>query len=159
MVRPVAFPALIDASTLAAHVADAVFAVIDCRYNLNDEGWGAAQVHPGTHTWCCVHQASAATCRRARTGRNGRHPLPDPATLMATFGRLGVADGVQVVAYDQDNNIYASRLWWMLRWLGHNDVAVLDGGLAKWLTKNRPLRSGVETRRLVTSAASRGPAG
>ena len=82
----------------------------------------------------------------AKTGSNGRHPLPDPQTLARTFGRLGIADGVQVVAYDQDNGMYASRLWWLLRWMGHGSVAVLDGGLARWIGENRPLQSGIETR-------------
>jgi thiosulfate/3-mercaptopyruvate sulfurtransferase len=141
----VAFTGLIDTATLAAHVSDPIFAVIDCRYDLNDEGWGAREYAQG-HIPGAVYASLDRDLSGTRTGRNGRHPLPDPAALTATFGRLGVADGVQVVAYDQDSNIYASRLWWMLRWLGHNDVAVLDGGLAKWLAENRPRRSGVETR-------------
>ena len=80
------------------------------------------------------------------TGTNGRHPLPDPATLAQTLGRLGIATGVQVVAYDQDNGMFASRLWWLLRWLGHDAVAVLDGGFANGSPKQRPTAAGGETR-------------
>ena len=81
-----------------------------------------------------------------KNGRNGRHPQPDPASLIGTFGRLGIDGSVQVVAYDQDTGMYASRLWWLLRWLGHDAVAVLDGGFARWQAEQRPVRSGVETR-------------
>jgi thiosulfate/3-mercaptopyruvate sulfurtransferase len=145
MVPPVGFTTLIDTAGLAAHASDPVFAVIDCRYDLKDEARGAREYAQG-HIPGAVYASLDRDLSGARTGRNGRHPLPDPTELAATFGRLGVADGVQVVAYDQDSNIYASRLWWMLRWLGHDDVAVLDGGFAKWLAENRPRRSGVEAR-------------
>ena len=85
---------------------------------------------------------STTICPVPRAGTNGRHPLPDPHTLAQTFGRLGIASGVQVVAYDQDNGMFASRLWWLLRWLGHDAVAVLDGGFAKWTAEGRPAASG-----------------
>ena len=74
----------------------------------------------------------------AKTGTNGRHPLPDRNALGRTFSRLGIARDVQVVAYDQDTGMFASRLWWLLRWLGHDAVAVLDGGFAKWIAEGRP---------------------
>ena len=70
--------------------------------------------------------------------------MPEPQALVATFGRLGIATGVQVVAYDQDNGMYASRFWWLLRWLGHDSVAILDGGFKKWLAEGRPAASGEE---------------
>ena len=89
-----------------------------------------------------------------KTGTNGRHPLPDPDTLARTFGRLGIGSSVQVVAYDQDNGMYASRLWWLLRWLGHDAAAVLDGGFAKWNAEGRPTRSGAETRAARTFVGS-----
>jgi thiosulfate/3-mercaptopyruvate sulfurtransferase len=140
----VAFTTLIDAEALAEHVSDPGFAVIDCRYDLKDEGWGAREYAHG-HIPRAVYASLDLDLSGTKTGQNGRHPLPDPAALAITFGRLGIADGVQAVAYDQDNGMYSSRLWWMLRWLGHDDVAVLDGGFAKWLAENRPRRSGVET--------------
>jgi thiosulfate/3-mercaptopyruvate sulfurtransferase len=73
---------------------------------------------------------------------NGRHPLPDPQRLGRTFGNWGISAAVQVVAYDQDAGAYASRLWWMLRWLGHDDAAVLDGGFAKWTREGREIEPG-----------------
>jgi thiosulfate/3-mercaptopyruvate sulfurtransferase len=141
----VPFRTLIDTETLAAHLSDPAWAVIDCRYDLRDEAWGQRQ-YEAAHIPGAVHASLDRDLSGEKTGRNGRHPLPDPESLARTFGRLGIADGVQVVAYDQDNGMYASRLWWLLRWMGHGEVAVLDGGLTKWRSENRPLQSTIETR-------------
>jgi thiosulfate/3-mercaptopyruvate sulfurtransferase len=67
-----------------------------------------------------------------RSSRTGRHPLPDPTALAATFSRWGITANTQVVAYDADAGMFAARLWWLLRWLGHDQVAVLDGGFKAW---------------------------
>jgi thiosulfate/3-mercaptopyruvate sulfurtransferase len=72
-------------------------------------------------------------------GRNGRHPLPDPDTLGRRLGALGIGNGTQVVAYDASGGCYAARLWWMLRWVGHGAVAVLDGGLPAWQAAGQPV--------------------
>jgi thiosulfate/3-mercaptopyruvate sulfurtransferase len=136
---------LISTDALTSHLDDASWRIADCRYNLKDEDWGRAQYLAG-------HIAGAAFVNLAhdlagsRTGTNGRHPLPSPATMAATFGRLGIDAGTQVVAYDQDAGPYASRLWWMLRYMGHDAVAVLDGGWARWIREGRPTRSGEEQR-------------
>jgi thiosulfate/3-mercaptopyruvate sulfurtransferase len=92
-----------------------------------------------------------------KTGSNGRHPLPDPGVLARTLGRLGISNTSQVVAYDQDSGMYASRLWWLLRWLGHDDVAVLDGGFATWIADERPTRSGREANAAATFTAAPRP--
>jgi len=89
-----------------------------------------------------------------RTGRNGRHPVPSVEALAATFGRLGISRDRQVIAYDQDSGMYASRLWWSLRYLGHDTVAVLDGGWAKWAREGRPVAIGNERRLPATFLAS-----
>jgi thiosulfate/3-mercaptopyruvate sulfurtransferase len=78
--------------------------------------------------------------------------------MTATFGRLGIASDTQVVAYDQDAGPWASRLWWMLRYMGHDAVAVLDGGWAKWQREGRPSRSGEETRAAAPFVARPRPA-
>ncbi len=78
------------------------------------------------------------------TGRNGRHPLPDVATIAARLSACGVGPDTQVVAYDNEGGIFASRLWWTLRWLGHDKVAVLDGCLPGWRRAKLPLET--ETR-------------
>ena len=140
-----AFTTLISTDALALHLTDRAFVIADCRYNLDNEAWGAqeyAERHiPGAQYVHLGHDLAGT-----KTGTNGRHPLPDPEALTRTFGRLGIAAGVQVVAYDQDTGMFASRLWWLLRWMGHDAVAVLDGGFAKWIAERRPTASGDERR-------------
>ncbi|HJW31189.1 MAG TPA: sulfurtransferase, partial [Saprospiraceae bacterium] len=72
-------------------------------------------------------------------GVTGRHPLPDPAIMASTFESCGITAGTQVVAYDQSNGMYASRAWWLLNWLGHTDVAVLNGGFKAWMAAGFPV--------------------
>ena len=137
------YTTLVTTDVLAAKLDD--WAVVDCRYDLNNPNWGREQyltAHiPGAAYASLSHDLSAPP-----TGSNGRHPLPCPEDLELLFGRLGIAPGMQVVAYDQDTGMMASRLWWMLRYMDHQNVAVLDGGWAKWLREGRPARSGPETR-------------
>ncbi len=142
---------LISTETLASHLADSSWLIADCRYNLKNEDWGRAQYLSG-HIPGAVFVDLAHDLAGARTGTNGRHPLPSPGTMATTFGHLGIRAGTQVVAYDQDAGPYASRLWWMLRYVGHDAVAVLDGGWAKWLREGRPARSGEEQRPAATFA-------
>jgi len=140
-----AFTTLVSSATLSMHLGDAAWVVIDCRFKLDDVTWGQREYEtahiPGSVYADLDHDLSAA-----KTGTNGRHPLPDAARLASTFARLGISAGIQVVAYDQDNGMYASRLWWMLRYMGHDAVAVLDGGFAKWIAEGRETRGGVESR-------------
>jgi len=140
-----AFSTLISTAALALHLDDPPFAIVDCRYKLDDEWWGE-QEYTNLHIPGAVYAHLGHDLAGPKTGTNGRHPLPDPKTLADTFGVLGIESGVQVVAYDQDNGIYASRLWWLLRWLGHDAVAVLDGGFKKWIAEGRPTSSGEEHR-------------
>jgi len=140
-----AFTTLISTAALASRMDDPAFAIVDCRYKLDDAEWGQRE-YAVAHIPGAVYADLGRDLAGPRTGTNGRHPLPDRHTLARTFGRLGIASGVQVVAYDQDNGMYASRLWWMLRWLGHDAAAVLDGGLAKWKSEGRPTKSGEEQR-------------
>ena len=122
--------------------------IVDCRFKLDDVGWGEQQ-------WKAGHIPGAAYAHLDRdlsgpkTGTNGRHPLPDVAVLARTLGRYGIASGKQVVAYDQDSGMFASRLWWLLRWLGHDAVAVLDGGYAKWVAEARPLSIAEQPREVA----------
>ena len=137
---------LISTDVLAEHLVDLSWLIADCRYDLNDETWGRAH-YETAHVPGAVFVNVAHHLAGPRTGTNGRHPLPESEEMAATFGRLGIADDVQVIAYDQEAGAFASRFWWMLRYLGHDAVAVLDGGFAKWTREGRPVRGGVETRR------------
>ena len=135
---------LISTDTLASHL-DGSWVIVDCRYELREPSWGREQYRvghvPGAGYASLSHDLSAPP-----TGSNGRHPLPTPPVMASTFSRLGISDDAQVVVYDQDAGMYASRMWWMLRYLGHDAVAVLDGGWAKWTGEGRATRPGEETR-------------
>jgi thiosulfate/3-mercaptopyruvate sulfurtransferase len=144
-----AFSTLISTGVLALNLDDPAFAIVDCRYKLDDDAWGARE-YASVHIPGAVYAHLGHDLAGPKTGTNGRHPLPDPKTLADTIGRLGITSGVQVVAYDQDNGMYASRLWWLLRWLGHDAAAVLDGGFTKWLAEERPTMSGEEHRARTT---------
>ena len=140
-----AFRTLISTAVLASHIDDPAFAIVDCRSKLDDLTWGARE-YAASHIQGAVYADLTHDLSGPTSGTNGRHPLPDPHTLAQTFSRLGITSGVQVVAYDQENGMFASRLWWLLRWLGHDASAVLDGGFKKWTAESRPTESG-ETRR------------
>jgi len=131
------FTTLITPAELAARLADPASVVVDVRHDLaRPERWGEDQYRtghlPGARFAHIDRDLSAP-----KTGRNGRHPLPSPDDAAALFGRLGIAPGTQVVAYDQGSGMFAARLWWMLRWLGHDAVAVLDGGFERWTREGR----------------------
>lgn len=132
------FSTLVDGATLAAHLDDAGWRVFDCRHQLADPGAGeaayAAGHLPGASFLHLDRDLSGPT-----TGGNGRHPLPDPQRLAARLAAAGVSNATQVVAYDDAGGMIAGRLWWLLRWLGHERVALLDGGIQGWQAAGRPL--------------------
>jgi len=136
------YQTLISTDALASQ-QDNSWVIVDCRYDLGDESWGAAQYRDG-HIPGAVYAGLKPDLAAPPSGANGRHPLPCVEEIEAVFGRLGISAGAQVVAYDQDSGMYASRLWWMLRYLGHDAVAVLDGGWGKWIREGRPTQSGEE---------------
>lgn len=147
------YTTLISTADVASHLDDPAFVVVDCRHNLSDVGAGERAYQlahiPGARFLHMDHDLSGA-----KTGRNGRHPLPDAASLAATLGRAGIDASKQVVAYDQNSGMWASRLWWLLRWLGHDAVAVLDGGFDKWSAEGRSQTSDLPAVRASTLRAS-----
>ena len=144
------FSTLVSTDALASR-QDEAWVIVDCRHDLRDESWGPVQYRAG-HIPGAVHASLAHDLAGPTSGANGRHPLPSTDEMEATFGRLGISSNTQVVTYDQDAGMYASRLWWMLRYLGHEAVAVLDGGWAKWIREGRPARAGEEARQAVEFA-------
>ncbi|PKO39012.1 MAG: sulfurtransferase [Betaproteobacteria bacterium HGW-Betaproteobacteria-6] len=138
------FTTLVDVPTLQAHVDDPAWLVVDVRHQLADPGYGErvyAEGHiPGAVFLHCDRDLSGPM-----TGRNGRHPLPDPQRLAQRLGEIGLGPATQVVVYDDAQGMIAGRLWWLLRWLGHDRVALLDGGLQAWQAAG-----GVQTRIVPT---------
>lgn len=148
------YTTIVSTDLLAAHLGE--WAVIDCRFDLQSEHWGRDEYRQA-HVPGAVYASLNDDLSAPRTGTNGRHPLPPIEALATLFGRLGIDRSRQVVAYDQDTGSYASRLWWSLRYLGHDAVAVLDGGWAKWVRERRPTRGGDESRATVTFTPSPRP--
>lgn len=138
------YTTIVSTDTLAAGLGGE-WVIVDCRFDLQNEWWGREQ-YLAAHIPGAVYASLSHDMAGPKTGSNGRHPLPSIEALSVTLGRLGISQGTQVVAYDQDSSMYASRLWWLLRYVGHDAVAVLDGGWAKWIREGRPTRSGEETR-------------
>ena len=132
---------LVGVEEVAAHLGDPSWCVFDCRHDLRQIEYGAqayARGHiPGARFMHLDRDLSGPT-----TGTNGRHPLPDPAVLANKLSLCGVAADTQAVAYDNEGGIFASRFWWLLRWLGHARVAVLDGGLSGWKRAGLMLEEG-----------------
>lgn len=116
--------------------------IVDCRFNLLQPAAGRAAYlrgHvPGAHYADLDRDLSAP-----RADGTGRHPLPDPEQLRDFFGRIGITADSPVAVYDDGGGSLAARLWWLLRWMGHRRVVLLDGGLAAWEKAGLPLSQAV----------------
>jgi thiosulfate/3-mercaptopyruvate sulfurtransferase len=144
------YTTLISTDDLAAHLDDPRWVVVDCRFTLG-------QTERGRQAYQQAHIAGAVYAHLDEDlsspivpGQTGRHPLPSVQAAAQTFGGWGIDGGTQVVAYDDSGGSQAARLWWMLRWLGHDQVAVLDGGWQRWQERGGPTRGGSETRQATT---------
>jgi thiosulfate/3-mercaptopyruvate sulfurtransferase len=137
--------ALVEPQGLFEHLDDPDWAIIDCRFELSRPAWGAGAFNVG-HIPNAQYADLDGDLSGAAGPRTGRHPLPEVAELAATFGRLGIDGAVQVIAYDQGSGMFAARLWWLLRWLGHTRVAVLNGGLAAWERAGLPVSTRAVSR-------------
>lgn len=135
---------LIAPAALASHLAARDWVIIDCRFDLARPDWGA-QAFAAGHIPRALYAHLDRDLSGPVTPHSGRHPLPDVATLAATLSRFGIDRTMQVVAYDQGSGAFAARLWWLLRWLGHTSVAVLDGGFAAWERAGLPLSNAAFT--------------
>jgi len=128
--RPIDLHPLVSSAWLKEHLESPDVAVADCRFRLGNPSAGAAAYRAG-HIPGAVHFDLEEDLSAPKGAHGGRHPLPDPAMLAKKLGAAGIGPGVTVVAYDDDGS-FASRFWWLLRHLGHDDVAVLDGGISAW---------------------------
>jgi thiosulfate/3-mercaptopyruvate sulfurtransferase len=139
---PMTHTTLISVDDLALRVDDPDFVIFDCRHELTNPEFGIkayAQSHIANARFAHLDRDLAAPLN----GRNGRHPLPGPKVFADWLGRMGVSNDKQVVGYDNAGGVYASRLWWMLRWMGHAGAAVLDGGWQAWLAAGQPVTTQV----------------
>lgn len=130
---------LVTVEELAAHPEWRIF---DCRHDLKNTEYGR-QAYARGHIPGALFLHLDEDLSGAADGSNGRHPLPGIAAFARRMSDCGVDAATQVVAYDNEGGIFASRLWWLLRWLGHERVALLDGGLAGWKRSKRALEENV----------------
>lgn len=132
------YTTVVSAGDLAHHIDDPDWVIVDCRFTLTDPEAGRrayTQGHlPGARYAHLEDDLSAPV-----SPLSGRHPLPDPDVLEGKLGVWGIDSEKQVVAYDDTFGAMASRLWWLLRWLGHDRVALLDGGLPAWTRAGLPV--------------------
>jgi thiosulfate/3-mercaptopyruvate sulfurtransferase len=125
------FTTLISAKDLLARIGNPDWRVVDCRFELLEPAKGRLDYLSG-HVPGAVYADLDKDLADPVRDDSGRHPLPDVRRFAKTLGRWGISNSSQVVAYDQASGAIAARLWWLLRWLGHADVAVLNGGMAAW---------------------------
>ncbi len=151
------FTTLVSAAELEPHLEEPDWVVVDCRFNLAD-------VTEGRRDYLANHIAGALFADLdkdlsgpVRSGKTGRHPLPSVEAATKTLSRLGIDSKVQVVAYDDRGGMTAGRLWWLLRWMGHENVAVLDGGWTIWQREGRPTHAGPEVRQERVFTANERP--
>jgi thiosulfate/3-mercaptopyruvate sulfurtransferase len=136
------FRTLIDGATLQQHLTDPGWCVVDLRHQLSDPAYGERS-YAVSHIPGAVFLHLDRDLSGPMTGTNGRHPLPDLHSLAARLGDAGIGNDTQVVVYDDAQGMIAGRLWWLLRLLGHDKVAFLDGGFPLWQAEGRPLSAEV----------------
>jgi thiosulfate/3-mercaptopyruvate sulfurtransferase len=139
------YSTVIDLNVLKDHCNDPDWVIIDCRYDLADKNAGK-NAYMESHILGAIYADLHDDLSGPPVTNKGRHPLPTPDALNRIFSRLGIVSECQVIAYDGAGGSFAARLWWMLRYMGHEAVAVLDGGWQAWQQSNCPTRQGQESR-------------
>lgn len=142
------FNTLISTTELAQHLDQDDWAIVDCRFTLAEPERGRRDYLAGHIPGAVYAHLEEDLSGPIIPGQTGRHPLPSTDQISRAFSHWGIGPNTQVVAYDDTGGSIAGRLWWMLRWLGHPAVAVLDGGWLQWQKEGRPTRSGKEQRPL-----------
>ena len=146
------YTTLVDAATLAQHLDDSSWVVVDCRHALADFAIGR-RLYEEAHIPGAFFADVEADLAGLHTGSNGRHPLPQPDDFVAYLRSVGVNDDTQVVAYDAGGDVFAARLWFLCRWIGHDACAVLDGGFNAWRAAGYPATAQSPAPRVGTVAA------
>lgn len=132
------FTTLVSPQELRERLDDPQLAVIDCRHSLADFALGR-RLYDEAHIPGSFFADVETDLAGEHTGKNGRHPIPDPEVFARFLRARGVDDATQIVAYDAGGDMFAARLWFLCRWLGHDAVAVLDGGFAAWQRRGYPV--------------------
>lgn len=132
------YKTLISCTTLAEHLNDVNWVIVDCRFNLADTEAGAYKYRHG-HIPNARYAHLDKDLSSQITAKTGRHPLPYITTFCPKLGQWGISNNTQVITYDDAGGAFAARLWWLLRYLGHDNVAVLDGGIQHWQQQNLPI--------------------
>lgn len=132
------YTSLVSAQETSQHLQDSSWRIIDCRFDLKNPQLGLEKYKAG-HIPGATYADLNKDLSSPITSTSGRHPLPDIATINQKLGSWGIRADTQVVVYDDAYGSYAARLWWILRWLGHQNVAVLDGGITHWQQLGLPL--------------------
>jgi thiosulfate/3-mercaptopyruvate sulfurtransferase len=154
------FTTLIEPAALAAHVSDPAWVIVDCRHDLVNLAAGReayAAGHLPNALFADVEHGLSGAKRAADGAFRGRHPLPEKDAFIELLRSWGVNDDTQVVAYDAHGGMFAARLWWMLRWVGHEAVAVLDGGLPAWQMAGQPVITDMPPMRARGTIEAREP--
>lgn len=136
---------IIEVQTLIDRLAVDDLIIVDCRYYLGDDDAGRQAYEEG-HIPTAQYAHLNDDLSGPLTPDSGRHPLPEETSMRFLFGELGISSGKYVVTYDDTNGVAASRLWWMLRYMGHDQVSVLNGGMPAWKAAGLPLVPGVEKK-------------
>lgn len=144
---------LISTSELAARIGDSNLVIVDTRHDLMNPPIGRDAYAAG-HIPGAIYLSIDEDLSAAKTGKNGRHPLPTPGAFAATLGAKGISNRSKVVVYDQGSAMFVGRLWWMLRWVGHDNVFVLDGGIAQWVKEGRATETAANVREATTFTPS-----
>ena len=145
---------LISTTELTALMNDAPnLVIVDTRHDLINPTMGRDAYAAG-HIPGAIYLSIDEDLSGTKTGKNGRHPLPEAEAFAVTLGAKGISNQSLVVVYDQGSAMFVGRLWWMLRWVGHNSVFVLDGGIAQWQKEGRDVATAVTTRSATTFTAS-----
>lgn len=137
------FTTIISTEELAEILPQPGVILVDCRFDISDPEWGEYEYRQ-LHIPGAVYAHLEKDLSGPRTPSTGRHPLPSPEDAIKAFSNLGIGNESQVIVYDATSGSFAARLWFMLNWLGHSRVAILDGGFPKWHAEGRSIVDGID---------------
>lgn len=139
------FTTLVTTQQLLDGLHDPNWIIVDCRFDLPVPEWGLTEYRKA-HIPGAIYAHLNRDLSGVVTPATGRHPLPSPEEFSTKLSQMGISNSSQVIVYDASGGSYAARLWWMLKWLGHERVAVLDGGFQKWINEGLPVQDGIERK-------------